>query len=95
MDCPKCKLINLPAAERCDCGYDFTTRTMEHSYLTEHDRRLSKSGIPGAVVVGLLAIRFTLGLARVAGERQRRTVGLVLLVLVNGFIFWLWRKRSS
>lgn len=23
MDCPNCRLINPPEAERCDCGYDF------------------------------------------------------------------------
>src|SRR5438552_18918846 len=23
MECPKCKLINAPAAERCDCGFSF------------------------------------------------------------------------
>jgi hypothetical protein len=23
-DCPKCGLVNPPAAQRCDCGYDFT-----------------------------------------------------------------------
>lgn len=69
---------------------------MQHSYLTEHDRRLSRSVIPGAVVLGMLAIRFTLVFAGVAGESQRRTFGLILLVLVGGFIFfWLWRKRSS
>jgi uncharacterized RDD family membrane protein YckC len=27
MDCPKCGLINPATAQRCDCGYDFETRT--------------------------------------------------------------------
>jgi uncharacterized RDD family membrane protein YckC len=27
MDCPKCGLINPPTSQRCDCGYDFDTRT--------------------------------------------------------------------
>ena len=27
MECPNCKLINPETAQRCDCGYDFTTKT--------------------------------------------------------------------
>lgn len=63
MDCPNCKLVNPPTAERCDCGYDLTTRTMEQSYLTERDRQLSK---PLATIIGVLALvalKFVSGLA--------------------------------
>jgi hypothetical protein len=40
MDCPKCGLVNPASAARCDCGYDFTTKQMEASYLetTQNDR---------------------------------------------------------
>ena len=31
--CPKCDLLNPPSAERCDCGYDFVTKSMQTSYL--------------------------------------------------------------
>jgi hypothetical protein len=33
MECPKCGLINPDEAERCDCGFDFVTQTLERSYL--------------------------------------------------------------
>jgi hypothetical protein len=33
MKCPRCKLINPDAAERCDCGYDFETKKVEQSFL--------------------------------------------------------------
>ena len=36
-DCPRCRLINPPAAARCDCGYDFASGTVRQSYLTAGD----------------------------------------------------------
>ena len=32
MECPHCKLINPETAQRCDCGYNFTTKTLEEPY---------------------------------------------------------------
>jgi len=32
MDCPHCGLINPDSAGRCDCGYDFPSRTMQKPY---------------------------------------------------------------
>ena len=29
MHCPNCGLINPPTAQRCDCGYDFTSHTIK------------------------------------------------------------------
>jgi hypothetical protein len=36
MDCPICGLTNPKSALRCDCGYDFASRSIKTSYL---DRR--------------------------------------------------------
>lgn len=33
MECPECRLLNPPTAQRCDCGYDFQTQKMEASYI--------------------------------------------------------------
>ncbi|MBN9121990.1 MAG: hypothetical protein J0I06_23085 [Planctomycetes bacterium] len=38
-DCPKCGLVNPPSAQRCDCGYDFISRSVEASYLGKRDPR--------------------------------------------------------
>lgn len=32
--CPRCQLISPPIAARCDCGYDFETKTVKASYLS-------------------------------------------------------------
>ncbi len=32
MECPHCKLLNPETAQRCDCGYNFTTKTLEEPY---------------------------------------------------------------
>jgi len=29
MDCPQCRLINPDTAQRCDCGYNFVSKTSE------------------------------------------------------------------
>ena len=31
--CPRCGLFSPEEATRCDCGYDFTTKTIQPSYL--------------------------------------------------------------
>jgi len=37
--CPSCGLINPGGAERCDCGYDFATSSLQKSYLPPGSRR--------------------------------------------------------
>lgn len=44
--CPRCRLINPPEAERCDCGWDFVTQTQERSYIPRRHLPV------GAAVVG-------------------------------------------
>lgn len=38
-DCPRCRLVNPPEAVRCDCGYDFDSRQVLGTYLTEKDQQ--------------------------------------------------------
>lgn len=37
-DCPRCGLVNPPSAERCDCGYDFVSHTVERISHKESQR---------------------------------------------------------
>jgi hypothetical protein len=38
MKCPNCGLLNPESAQRCDCGYDFLSRSVQRSYLTPKQR---------------------------------------------------------
>ena len=56
-DCPKCSLLNPPEAERCDCGFDFTTSQMKRpSLLSGSLPKAAGIGVGGAVLI-YLAIR--------------------------------------
>jgi uncharacterized membrane protein len=98
MDCPNCKLVNPPTAERCDCGYDFKTRTIKESYLTERDKQLSKPGIVGAALLILVLVRFAARL--IVNSRQESSAGqrlftVLLLVGIAGIWIWIWNRRRT
>src|SRR5687767_15658615 len=46
--CPHCRLFNPEEAERCDCGYDFASKTTKSSYFVAH--LLKKHGGEGRVI---------------------------------------------
>jgi hypothetical protein len=35
IECPRCRLTNPETAQRCDCGYDFETKTVQTPYSAE------------------------------------------------------------
>jgi hypothetical protein len=57
MECPKCKLENPDIAMRCDCGYDFLTKSLEKSYLTdsEESKGISTKPSDGLVIIGWIS----------------------------------------
>lgn len=75
MRCPKCGLTNPEYALRCDCGYDFATRTMKESHhkpkaspfenLASLDQRLIGQILDSLVAIAVIvisAVPFVLGL---------------------------------
>ena len=67
MDCPRCGLINPETAQRCDCGYDFTTKTLEEPYdRSQEDQRrpwvrywarmmdVMLFGLPCGIIIGFI-----------------------------------------
>lgn len=56
MNCPRCRLINPETAQRCDCGYDFITNSVEKPYFTSSPRTpLSRIAIGLQVTALILA----------------------------------------
>lgn len=92
MDCPNCKLVNPPTANRCDCGYDFQTHTIERSYLTERDKRLSRTGTggAGALLIGFFVLRLMSTVAKYSVALGAST-GVVAAILVT---LWFWKGKS-
>jgi hypothetical protein len=67
--CPRCRLFNPAEAARCDCGYDFATKSVKGSYLLEHV--VEKQGGEARVVA--------------AASRANLRSGISLLVLAAIF----------
>lgn len=78
-DCPTCGLINPPEAQRCDCGYDFVSRTVEASYLGKRDPHADEP-TTGETALVFLAPPFGLVLGLMARSRGRRRAGNRMIV---------------
>lgn len=62
-DCPRCRLVNPPTADVCDCGYDFATRAV----CPEADPcRQTAPAEPAARVVGYALVFVAAGLLAAA-----------------------------
>jgi hypothetical protein len=81
--------VNPPSAERCDCGYDFVSRSTEQSYLGS-GAVANTLGAPSAgelvVCVLIPLIGVLLGLS--ARSRGRRVAGSRML-LISGVMLAL------
>ena len=69
-DCPKCGLVNPPDAQRCDCGWDFVTRSHEQSYLEPTHRKAAAIGIGFGVILLLFVIRVFFRVLKMAANGQ-------------------------
>lgn len=61
MKCPNCGLLNPPEALRCDCGWDFSSKTMKESYLGPEVAALANlaslgSRLGGQILESVIAI---------------------------------------
>ena len=107
-ECPKCGLINPTDSERCDCGYDFESRTIQASYIQSRTSSRDPSGhkikmlkiLPIAFVLALIHW-FVAGIFLFYGEvvNPRASnyifsgIGMIMLLPFSPLLF-LWPKME-
>jgi len=84
MNCPKCRLVSPPSAQRCDCGYDFNLNRMERPYIA--DARL-EPGSPAVGVIaglfGLIGVGLVYALSRSSTTRTSAWIGFALKLVIT------------
>lgn len=77
MKCRRCGLENPVDAERCDCGYDFTSNTQEDSYLPESTQKPSPTLLLFTLLFAFLGggvgiiLSYSIAYGRTAGSAYR------------------------
>jgi hypothetical protein len=84
--CPRCKLINPDEAERCDCGFDFRTGTVEASYLPKQAGGLRDEQAERDIRHGLLWL--VGGIVVTAGTYVAASKAGGFFIVTYGAIFW-------
>lgn len=82
--CPRCKLINPPSAQRCDCGYDFDKKTVEEAYFKQRLPKDIRTYIYIIVPLNLLGL-----IGAIAEGNLIRIIGLAIWSVV---VYWLYFK---
>jgi hypothetical protein len=98
--CPKCGLFNPEIALRCDCGYDFESRTMQKSFVPpptpEQKRRAGKDRMLAGAVAFLFSSALLIWKIAEAGSGEGvtfRTVWLGLGMVAGAFFFVTGLRR--
>jgi hypothetical protein len=90
MECPRCRLINPDTALRCDCGYDFESKTVEKSYFAQP----LPSGLRIFVIVVIVWNGIGLVGCLASGDMIRLLVTGVWMALVYWCYANLVRKKN-
>jgi hypothetical protein len=84
MTCPQCDLINPCTAQRCDCGYDFETKTVEKPYSTaKKENRFVSFKALGMLGIFLTAAIVTSWLASELFRIPSEAVALLTKISLN------------
>lgn len=84
MDCPRCKLINPSTALRCDCGYDFESKSVKKPYFVQELPRGIPTYIVLVMVCNLISILFL--------TKSVDVLRLVSMVVWMAFVYWCYLK---
>jgi len=90
MKCPRCGLFNPDTAQRCDCGYDFATKTVQKAYSTQLLPREIKTMVVFVALYTIVLVWFGLQM-----NDPGLAVGAVVVALLMCFSYYhLVRKRN-
>ena len=84
MDCPRCGLINPDTAQRCDCGYDFESKTVKDAYFNQELPRGIKAYVVFLIIYNVLAA--------VAALASGAAAVLISGVVWSCLIWWLYTQ---
>lgn len=94
-ECPHCKLENPDSAERCDCGYDFASGSMESEEIFDEYRPKEKqpTDYTGLIIAAALAPVLILFL-----YFDKVDLGLTVFIVLGAIVLaikirWNLRKR--
>lgn len=90
MKCPRCGLFNPDIAGRCDCGYDFTTKTVEKAYFEQK--------LPNVIKTFFIVLILANGLNTIASLRSENsywiTFNLLWTVIVYPLYLQMTRRKA-
>src|SRR5579864_7349110 len=89
MNCPNCELINPPTARRCDCGYDFESRTIKTPYVRQEAPAPSRWGRWASWFLGWTVLRVLFSAPHEAG------MWLLAIILCGGFGYAFFRLKQT
>jgi hypothetical protein len=71
-DCPKCGLTNPASALRCDCGFDFSSKKVEASYLSQEElarvQQQTQNDVLSYVIKGALFVAVVLAFSVISAS---------------------------
>ena len=82
MECPRCGLLNPDTAIRCDCGYDFQSRTVEKAYFTQQ--------LPRWIRVYLIIVLICNGLVVVVDLASGNIVRFLMTAVWMAVVYWCY-----
>ncbi|MGC2831164.1 MAG: hypothetical protein WB627_12390 [Candidatus Acidiferrum sp.] len=94
-ECPHCKLENPDSAERCDCGYDFSTGSMRSASVLDygHPEEKEPTDYTGLIFAAILAPVFLLFI-----YLGKPDMGLAVFLVLGMIMFAIkirWNLRKN
>jgi hypothetical protein len=102
MECAQCRLTNPDTAIRCDCGYNFQTRSIESSAplsQADIDLTLQRTPLPrmwiGFALSALILLSEFINLNSSVQQSRTQSNPVFLIFVLAAWIYWLWCVHTA